>query len=305
MAAFAAAACHQLAGLEEPTAAGSSRSDAANDAFADATDAAKRACRTPSGGACFCEAIPNPAEAPVVACVDFDEDGIDPQTFGLGPGLAENLAGPLTLALDQDRPLSAPRAFRVDVKAAAGIGIRERSILLKDTAPTDVTIQFSTAFDKLDAGAYDAATPNRTILLLLLELAPDAPRGVVFGVDYRHYALSVVENLQAPETSQVQEAGVTIPGSIVGPDNGYTTFVLSVENRSDCPLDGVPIAGLTAVLRGPSEDPAAPGTQLACRPLGATAVGTSTRLYIGGYIKNPIEPLEWRFDNIVVRKRRR
>jgi hypothetical protein len=266
------------------------------------------------GGRCFCQDVKNPAAAAVLRCVDFDEDKFT-QDAAAAIGVTLFAGGLGTVSYDLLAPESPPRALQIDIPwkgnedNAAG---QFQAFYVGDAGPTDVLLEFSVAFDETDAaGTRDASDDggplDRAYPLILIELHPDEPKGVLFGVGNGKFQLAKVENARDPEKEDV----LATAAPLADIPRGFLRATLSL-GFSDCvsavpPEDGgAPDADdreLVAQVRVPNDDPEVRGTLINCIRLGHPRLGTEFRAYMGAGVAHPYKPVRVRFDDIVARKK--
>jgi hypothetical protein len=287
-------ACQVIVGLEEPK----GHPDAGV-ATTDAGPPQKKSCHA-DGGRCFCDDVGGVGS--VLKCVDFDGDefatganiGLE---RGFGPISADGV-GVSTLEVSDLLSESAPHSLRMFVPRAGNENkpplegrVANGGAVAVDVPLAETAIQFSVRFGTPEGAAPDAAVDqNRTVVLAFVEFARTEPRALVFGIDLGKYILSVAADTTNPSTEQIKEAGVNVTDA----RRDYATFELSIEDYN-CKSLGVT---RSAVIRAPNS-----GVVYSCLSLGDVQLGSTTRVYFGGYEKDPTQDLAWHFDDIVIRRK--
>lgn len=263
----------------------------------DATTIEEAAATCDAGTACgpFCRAQVSLASAPVLYCNDFDLLASDAGDLGFSGSLPP--AGPIAFRVETKNVASPPHALAVDV--APGDGRTVVGGIIEIPRKVDaIRTRFSVGYDPVDT--TDGSTPNRTVVLVIL-VVDEAGAAIVFGVEGDRYFLSRTASTIDIRTSDVLAEAVLLP-DVLRPVSGYRDFEIALEEVA-C-LGDAGSRGFSATLRNPNADPTTPGPLLACKPLPSVSPGPPpARVVFGGYVKDPVVPLHWRFDGIVVRGR--
>jgi len=263
------------------------------------SDAATGFCaERPSACGAFCRELLSPADGgALLYCNDFDtlEAGA-PGKFGFeGDGIAT--FPEVAASLETGRVRSAPNAYRIDVTpTTSSVGNVAVTKVLR--APTDLTIRFSVSFDPADPGAN-----NRTIPLVVFPIEGTTGSAIIFGVDEGRYFVSRSKESLRITTSEIKAERVLVPIPLPSPE--YATFVLAVDAASECttpqPDAGVAFGDRAVFVHQAAVTAPFLGPKIACKILPPITPAGETDLAIGGFVKDPVEPLRWRFDDIVVR----
>lgn len=289
-----APACGLVLGLEPIEVIAEPAADSSTPA--DATTIEEAAATCDAGTACgpFCRAQVS-ASAPILYCNDFDLLAGDAGDLGFSGSLPP--AGPIAFRVETKNVASPPNALAVEVVPGSGRTAVGGIIEVPRQVDT-IRTRFSVGYDPVDTA--DGSIPNRTVVLVIL-IIDEVGAAIVFGVDSDRYFLSRTASTIDIRTSDVIAEAVLLP-DVLRPVSGYRDFEIALEEVA-CPGDAG-AARFSATLRNPNADPTTPGPLLACKPLPSVSPGSPpARVIFGGYVKDPVVPLQWRFDDIVVRGR--